>query len=128
MRKERITAIIVSRIGTWNADGIHESGSFSLSTYSRYPDLDAFKADNGGRAVPPGIPIYRFDRVSDELAIDHSFKGAMADDSLPPQSMRKLLGEPEPWDESKETRALDYVSRDVHVLLAERASIPIERS
>ena len=123
---ERITAVIVSATGEWNAQGITPSGSFSLTTYCRYPNIEAFKADNGGRPVEPGTPIYRYDKAEYGKAVDHAYKGAMAEDSLPPCSMRTLLGETEPWDESKLTRGLDYVSRDVHILLAQRGGIPIE--
>lgn len=128
MRGERITAVIVSATGEWNAQGLTPSGSFSLTTYRRYPDIDAFRADNGGREIAPGTPIYRFDKATYSDAVDHAYKGAMAEDSLPPRSMRTLLGDVEPWHADKKLRGLDYVSRDVHVMLAELAGIPIERA
>ena len=125
---ERITAVIVSATGEWNAHGVTASGSFSLTTYRRYPDIDAFRADNGGRDVPAGTPVYRFDKAEYAKAVDHAYKGAMAEDSLPPRSMRTLLGETEPWTPDKVLRGLDYVSRDVHVQLAEQGGIPVERA
>jgi hypothetical protein len=125
--KARILAIVVAHTGEWSAQGIDCGNSFTLTTYRRYSDAIAFAADNE-RNVEPGAPIYRFDRCERDVVIDHAFKGPMADDKLPKRTICRLLDKPEAYVPGMELRSLDYVSRDVHVELAEAAGIPIERA